>query len=996
MPFLVPMIAATAFAIEGAAIIGISASTFAWGVVTVGSIGISLGSQLLISKLKSTTAPQAASASGPAGVQTSVQFGGAVPRSAVYGKQATAGHLLYWNVYGSDNQYLQFVYALGDGLHDGLDGMFVDGKAVTFGTVTPGADTPVTEYARDGIDHLWFRFFNGEEDQIADTRLVDNANPAGRWTTDHKLSGICYVSVTMKYNETVFTNGVPTFLFVPRGLRLYDPRLDSTNGGSGTHRWNVPSTYEWSENPAICLYNYQRGLFLGDELILGQGVAPFDLLTDMYVAAANVCDEAVPLLAGGTELRYRVGEQITADRQHRDVIQDFLAAMAGQLLETAGAFGPLAGAAQTSVMTITDTDLVVGQSRTYSSHRSRDELINTISGSYSDPSQNWQPVPYPMRTSSADESTDGERLGVQRDYPQINSGTQVQRVAEIERRLARTQGTATEVLPFKYSVLESGDWITRVSTRFGYTKIFQVVTARVEKDQSVAVTLREISADVYAWDEGVDELDPQVPGDLPGYGDPITTVSGFDLEAITLPGQGGVIQPAIRAIWSPVADRTVTDVLVEYRLVDQPDDVSTAPLFRPANGYGTISDGIQGGETEYEARATIITQPARTTTWTAWTPITGPLFHVVRRAEESLTTRLASFEAGLKARVTTEFKVAQDRIDEALKILSSVVTERDLTSYTDKKELRNRIASTTDDLTASIETVSTVATNAQSALATLETTVTAATGSGLSASVISTYAASASLSGDVGAMASLQLNVNGKITGYQIISGAVTSTFDIETDYFRVGKSGVTGGAFQTVFQISTVSGSPAMVLKGDFIADGDITTRMLTAGIINTVTLIADNLIVAGKVVLDNMTKTTVGSNGGGVTVSYSGSAQTLLTTSFVSSGYKTTFQVSISVAGNIGSVVSQVNFWDVGVAVNVDGSQQGPLLRLVARVANTTTNTVEMTGTFSITVATTPSAGSHSLTLTCTPATDAGGHSFSIPSGGIVATITEGLRAS
>ena len=36
-----------------------------------------------------------------------------------------------------------------------------------------------------------------------------------------------------------------------RGAKLYDPRKDSTAGGSGTHRLAAPSTWEWSDCPAL-------------------------------------------------------------------------------------------------------------------------------------------------------------------------------------------------------------------------------------------------------------------------------------------------------------------------------------------------------------------------------------------------------------------------------------------------------------------------------------------------------------------------------------------------------------------------------------------------------------------------------------------------------------------------------------------------------------------------------------------------------------------------
>ena len=113
------------------------------------------------------------------------------------------------------------------------------------------------------------------------------------------------------------------------GARLYDPRLDSTNGGSGPHRWNNPGTWEWSGNPAICDYNFRRGFYRNGQRLLGMGVPGTDLLTDHYVAAANICDETVT--EGGSQPRYTCGVVVPDDAEWRTACESFRAAMAGEV-----------------------------------------------------------------------------------------------------------------------------------------------------------------------------------------------------------------------------------------------------------------------------------------------------------------------------------------------------------------------------------------------------------------------------------------------------------------------------------------------------------------------------------------------------------------------------------------------------------------------------------------------------------------------------------------
>jgi hypothetical protein len=87
---------------------------------------------------------------------------------------------------------------------------------------------------------------------------------------------------------------------VVKGKLCYDPRKDSTvAGGSGAHRWEDPSTWEWSENPVVCRYNWVRGIYAEDDvtdptaLLIGRGLTAEEAPPENIIAAANLCDEAL-------------------------------------------------------------------------------------------------------------------------------------------------------------------------------------------------------------------------------------------------------------------------------------------------------------------------------------------------------------------------------------------------------------------------------------------------------------------------------------------------------------------------------------------------------------------------------------------------------------------------------------------------------------------------------------------------------------------------------
>jgi len=89
------------------------------------------------------------------------------------------------------------------------------------------------------------------------------------------------------------SSGFPAVRAIWRGRQLYDPRLDSTAGGSGPQRLADPATWAWSQNWALILADYLASSLYG----MGR-----TLDWDSVAVVADVCDEDVagaPRRSGG-------------------------------------------------------------------------------------------------------------------------------------------------------------------------------------------------------------------------------------------------------------------------------------------------------------------------------------------------------------------------------------------------------------------------------------------------------------------------------------------------------------------------------------------------------------------------------------------------------------------------------------------------------------------------------------------------------------------------
>lgn len=114
------------------------------------------------------------------------------------------------------------------------------------------------------------------------------------WGSTYKLSSFAAIGYSLKWDKKGkrFPGGaVPSIGAVWEGVKVYDPRLDSTYpGGSGSHRINDETTWAYSRNPALHALAYAYGRYVEGVKVFGVdlGEAAIDLAD--VVAWANVCD----------------------------------------------------------------------------------------------------------------------------------------------------------------------------------------------------------------------------------------------------------------------------------------------------------------------------------------------------------------------------------------------------------------------------------------------------------------------------------------------------------------------------------------------------------------------------------------------------------------------------------------------------------------------------------------------------------------------------------
>lgn len=606
MPQIVAYISTAVASLVAAA--GASATVVAWTYGVTSFLLTYVAPTLILAGISQALAPKLPVAQRQADILELTL--GESPREAILGTAATGGSLMdAWN-YGNDNEWEVMRIALADHECQALLGYWVNETYYAFSAdgAQAGFSSCLEIYWRPGT-----------LTQTPPSSIVSNSG--GRCTADDTAAGVAHVFAAYKINDQVWQSGRPRFRWHVKGAKLYDPRKDSTvSGGSGSHRWGTPSTYEWSENARICHYNFLRGIWTNGQLVVGAGRSADEAPPAEVIADANICDEDVALKGGGTEKRYRVGAVIRATESWADVEEDFALAMGGDLIERAGALAVDLGYGRSAVASFTDADLISGAKVVVQAKVSRADLVNTVRSTFVDPTQLWESAAAPLRRDTSAITADGEAR--ERDLPLrlVTSQTQAQRLSKIALLRARMQRSATVTLGPRFCLSEVGDWVEWTSDRYndGAARTYQVIGVTVDQSGVTTVQLREIASSAYAWTAASDEIDPTAAAPSIPSAPGAATISGFSASATTVSG-GGVTIPAIAVTWTAVTDPTIRRVRIEYQRTAG-GSILTEWSDAPASGVHVLTSGLTAED--WRVRVTPEAEPARDATTSSWTTVT--------------------------------------------------------------------------------------------------------------------------------------------------------------------------------------------------------------------------------------------------------------------------------------------------------------------------------------------------------------------------------------
>ena len=405
------------------------------------------------------------------------------PRDVVYGEVKKSGTIVFMETTNDNNDLHVCVTLAGHEINAIKDVFFNDIKVREADLVDATEVSVDSGTVPDYSSKAKITGHFGGSDQAADTNLVSRTS----FTTNHRLRGIAYLYSFLQYDQDIFANGLPNISAVVQGKKVFDPRTETT---------------AYSNNAALCIRDYIANSTYG----LGATDAEID--DDSFIVAANICDENVSVLGGGTEKRYTINGVVDTSKSPREILNDMLTSCGGSVYYSNGKWHLKVGAYITPTTTLTNDDLRGAIS--IQTRQSNRDQFNAVKGIFVSPSNNWQPTDFPEFLSTAFEAEDGgDRKYLDLTLPYTTSVSTAQRLAK--QVLYRNREQIVVTLPCKMTAFqyEVGDTVQITNERFGWNnKVFEVLSwsfAFDDQELGVDMVLKETSTDVYAWDKAVDE-----------------------------------------------------------------------------------------------------------------------------------------------------------------------------------------------------------------------------------------------------------------------------------------------------------------------------------------------------------------------------------------------------------------------------------------------------------------------------------------------------------
>ncbi len=410
----------------------------------------------------------------------------------VYGERKIGGTRVFVETSGTDNEFLYIALVLCEGEIESVDKIYIDDKEVTW-SGTLADDTLRTvgsgdgNFYKDSASLISVKCHYGTDSQAQCDLLGTLTN----WTTNHRLRGLAYISLKIKWNQDAFS-GLPTIHALIKGKKVV-----AYNSSS------IAQTAAHSDNPAWCLLDY-----LTNERY-GKGIPIANIDIPSFYTASGVCDTDVTAYGSTTIDVLDCNAVIDTSRKVLDNVRELAKGARSFLPFTGGKYKMIVETTGSASITLTEDDIVGGYSL---ASESKSNKFNRVIVSFINPARNYQvdEVQWPELDDSAYASADqhatmktadgGFLLEGRFDFSTITSPYQALELAEVICRRSRDSKGLQLTVGFDAYDLAIGDIVNITISSLGYSaKPHRVIGITFREDYLMDLNLVIHQDAHYTW-----------------------------------------------------------------------------------------------------------------------------------------------------------------------------------------------------------------------------------------------------------------------------------------------------------------------------------------------------------------------------------------------------------------------------------------------------------------------------------------------------------------
>jgi hypothetical protein len=492
----------------------------------------------------------------------------------VYGRRQVGIARVFIESSGTDNNYLYMAGVLCEGGGNGIESVeeiYINDKLVTWsGALTDGTVRTVNSsdanFYKDG-SLISVQAFYGLDNQSASSILDESTN----WGSNHKLSGVAYLAFKFTWNQDAF-GSLPEVKVILKGKKIYDPRLDSTKGGSGSHREDTASTWTYNENSALCLLDYLRNARYGK----GLPNTAFETNYDSFKASANICDTQVtPYTSAPADIDlFQTNLVIDTEQKVIDNVRELLNPMRAIFTYTQGKYFLIIENTGTSSLSL-NSDNIIGGIKIFG--EKKNTKYNRVIGTFVNPDKEWQEdtitfppaddsgLPVGDRYATLLAEDNGTQLEGNFTFQGITNPYQAEELCEIILRRSRN-ALAVEVMVTSEALnLTIGDLVDLTYSTGGFSaKLFRIYGLSINTDSTVSLKLIEHQDNFYTWTSKA--LAPTIADTTLPNPNNVSAPASVTLSDQLIQYSDGVVITALDVAIGASPDSFVDYYQVEYKL----------------------------------------------------------------------------------------------------------------------------------------------------------------------------------------------------------------------------------------------------------------------------------------------------------------------------------------------------------------------------------------------------------------------------------------------